>query len=230
MPDLVPAPVPPRLPVHDSGDTFPVGRIFCVGRNYADHARELGVDPDETPPTIFDKPASALVPGGGDVAYPPATSDFHHEVELVVALGRGGRDLDRAGAWESVLGYAVGLDLTRRDLQHAAKRGGQPWDMAKGFDASAPCGALALAAATGRVERGRIWMTIGERIAQDADLEQLIWPVPAVLQHLSRLVTLRAGDLVFTGTPAGVGPLVPGDRVVAQIDGLPDLRVRITGG
>lgn len=228
MPDIFPAPAAPRLPVRGTDDTFPVGRIFCVGSNYADHAREMGSDPDAEPPTFFDKPAAALVPGGGDVPYPPGTSDLHHEVELVVALGGGGADLPAEAAWGCVLGYAVGLDLTRRDLQRRAKRAGGPWDMAKGFDASAPCGALALADQTGRLVGGRIRLWVGQRLAQDADLSSLLWPVPDVLAHLSRLVTLRPGDLVFTGTPAGVGPLLRGDRLVASIEGLPDLAVRIT--
>jgi len=227
MADLIPSPPLPRLPVAGSDAVFPVARIFCVGRNYASHAREMGGDPDREAPFFFSKPAGALVPGGGDVPYPPATEELHHEVELVVALGAGGRDLTSAQAGACVLGHAVGLDLTRRDLQREAKRRGRPWALAKGFDAAAPCGPLALAGETGPLAEGAIRLWVGERLAQDGDLAQMIWSVPDTLAHLSRLVTLQPADLVFTGTPAGVGPLVRGDRVRARIEGLPELSVTV---
>ena len=201
---------------------FPVHRIYCVGRNYADHVREMGNDVRE-PPVFFMKPADAVVASGAAIAYPPGTSNLHHEVELVVALGRGGRNLAPAAALGHVFGYAVGNDLTRRDLQNAAKERRQPWDTAKGFDNSAPLGALRPAAA-GHPARGRIWLSVNGQLRQESDLAEMIWDVPHILATLSQLFELRAGDLVFTGTPAGVGPLTPGDAVEAGIDGLESLQ------
>jgi fumarylpyruvate hydrolase len=222
-----PAPPIPVIPVHGLAAGFPVRRIYCVGRNYADHAREMGADPTREPPFFFGKPQDAAVPGGGEVPYPPATANLHHEVELVVALGAGGRDLSVEGALTLVYGYAVGIDLTRRDLQATAKAQGQPWDMAKGFDGSAPMSPITPATVCGHPGRGSIWLQVNGVERQRGDLGDLIWSVPEVLAHLSRFVALAPGDLIFTGTPAGVGPIVPGDRVHCGIDGLGELEIRL---
>jgi fumarylpyruvate hydrolase len=197
-----------------------VRRIFCVARNYAAHAREMGVDPDRTLPAFFTKPADALVINGEPVPYPPATANLHHEGELVVGIGRAGRAVSSAEALGHVVGYAVGIDLTRRDLQNEAKRNGQPWDMSKGFDHSAPCGPLNLVEQVGHPTRGRIWLTVGGAVRQEGDLRDMLWNVAEVLSVLSRQVTIQPGDLVFTGTPPGVGPVVPGDTIEAGVDGL----------
>ncbi len=214
---VIPAPVQPSLPT-TLGDRFPVRRIFCVGRNYADHAVEMGHDPNAEPPFYFTKPADAVVESGAKIAYPPATQDFHHEAELVVALGRGGADIAEAGALAHVWGYATGNDLTRRDVQAAAKAARRPWDMAKGFDCSAVIGLIHPA----RDLQGdpAIRCLVGGRVTQSAHLSDMIWPVPAIVSHLSRLVTLAAGDLIMTGTPAGVGPLLRGQTCTVEIDGL----------
>ncbi|MEQ8434494.1 MAG: fumarylacetoacetate hydrolase family protein [Oceanicaulis sp.] len=203
------------LPV-ESGGYFPVRRIYCVGRNYADHAREMGSDPDREPPFFFSKPRDAVF-SGETLAYPPATQDLHHEVELVLALGGGGADLSPEAARSLVYGCAVGVDLTRRDLQAAAKASGRPWDMAKGFDGSAPVGALRPRPA---MDSGAIELAVNGQTRQTGDLSRMIWSTAEIISHLSTLVRLEAGDLIFTGTPAGVGALERGDRVEARIDGL----------
>ncbi len=224
MVDFVLAPpTPPSLAIAGSAQRFPIRRVFCVGRNYADHAREMGSDPDREPPFFFAKPADAVVPAEGVLPYPPQTAQLHHEVELVVALGAGGADLDAAAAQACVWG----LDLTRRDLQEQAKRSGRPWDMAKGFDASAPCTPLRPRAGGPLPAAGAIWLDVNGQRRQTGDLAQMIWSVPEVIAHLSRLVRLAPGDLIFTGTPAGVGPLQPGDQVEAGIAGLATLRLQI---
>ena len=224
---VIPAPVPPTVAVAGTAARFPVRRIWCVGRNYADHAREMGADPNREPPFFFAKPADAVVADGTEMPYPPATRDLHHEVELVVAVGRAARDLDPAAALDAVYGYAVGLDLTRRDLQGAAKAKGHPWDMGKGFDRSAPISAIRPAAAIGHVGSGTISLAVNGQVRQRGDLRDMVWSVPEVLAHLSRLVELAPGDLVFTGTPAGVGAVVPGDRLEAAVEGVGTLQVRI---
>jgi len=223
--DAFPPPEPVRLPIAGGDRTFPVHRVFCVGRNYADHAREMGADPDREPPFFFTKPADAVVSDGGAVPWPPATSDLQHEIELVVALGRGGRDVPETAAPDLVLGYAVGLDLTRRDLQREAKRLARPWDAAKGFEASAPCSAIHPVAATGHPERGRIWLEVEGALRQEGDLAAMIWSVPELLARLSTLFRLAPGDLVFTGTPAGVAPLARGDRVTGGVEGVGEIAI-----
>lgn len=222
-------PAPPQASVEVAGTTerFPVHRIYCVGRNYAAHAREMGMDPEREPPFFFSKPADAIVPNGTAVPYPPRTSNLHHEIELVVAIGTGGRDIPLANALAHVYGYAVGNDLTRRDLQFAAREKGQPWDVAKGFDHSAPITAIRRAAEVGHLERGRIWIEVNGERRQQADLAEMIWNVPEIVAELSTLFELRPGDLVFTGTPAGVGAVKPGDSLVGGIDGLETLRTTI---
>ena len=220
MSDFVIAPPPqPFVPVAGGGK-FPVRRVFCVGRNYADHAREMGHDPEREPPFFFTKPADALVIDGAGTPYPPATTDLHHEIELVVAIGTEGANIDAARALDHVWGYAAGIDLTRRDLQAVAKKLARPWDMAKAFDHSAPIGELAPASRIGHPNAGRIALTVNGAPRQTADLAEMIWSVPESVAYLSTLVTLMPGDLIFTGTPAGVAAIVRGDRLEGSIEGV----------
>jgi fumarylpyruvate hydrolase len=206
----VPAASRPTVAVAGSGLRFPVRRIFCVGRNYPEHAREMGATDLRAPPFFFTKPADAVVASGSVVPFPSRTSDLHHEVELVAALGDGGR----------IFGYAVGNDLTRRDVQALAKKEGRPWDTAKGFDHSAPITPIARAADVGDASRGRIWLEVNGALRQEGDVADMIWSVPEILEELSSWFSLQPGDLVFTGTPAGVGRLAPGDRVRGGVDGI----------
>ena len=215
------------LSVQGTEARFPIRRIFCVGRNYAAHAREMGHD-DREPPFFFTKPADALVHHGDAVPYPPGTEDLHYEAELVVAIGAPARAIDEARALDCVFGYAAGNDLTRRDLQAAAKKAGRPWDMAKGFDRSAVVGPIHPVALTGHMAQGAIRLTVDGAVRQDADLSEMIWSVPEIIAALSGLVALQPGDLIMTGTPAGVGALRPGQTATVSIDGLPDLSVTIT--
>ncbi len=223
--------VPPLDPVclaiADSDDQFPVARVFCIGRNYADHAIEMGGNPDREEPFFFSKPATAIVPGGGAIAYPPATDDMHHEVEMVAALAKGGRDIAEDDALACIFGYAVGIDLTRRDLQAAAKKAGRPWDMAKGFDASGPVGALTPAAGCAGIDQAAITLMVNGTARQSGNLNQMIWKTPEAIAYLSRLIELKPGDLIFTGTPAGVGAVQRGDTMIAEIAGLPTLSCEI---
>ena len=219
---LPPAPTP-SLPIAGSADRFAVRRIYCVGRNYAEHAREMGHDPDREPPFFFSKPADALLTDGGSLPYPPMTDDLHFEAELVVALGLGGANIPAADALTHVWGYAAGNDFTRRDLQAAAKKLGRPWDMAKGFDHSAACGVLVPVAQVGNLMQGNIRLSVDGELRQDADLADMIWPVTEIIAALSRMVTLAPGDLIYTGTPAGVGRVQRGQVVTVEIDGLPPL-------
>lgn len=205
---------------------YPVRRIWCVGRNYPAHAREMGAAGGE-PPFFFAKPADALVPGGGRVSYPPMTADLQPEVELVLAIGRAGAGLAAGAALDHVLAYAVGIDFTRRDLQAAAKAKGQPWETGKAFDRSAPVSTLRLAGEIGHPRQGAIALSVNGGLRQRGDLGEMLWPVPRVLAELSRYVELAPGDLVFTGTPAGVAAVVPGDRLRAEIAGVGALEVEI---
>ena len=206
---------------------FPVRRIFCIARNYADHAHEMGGNPDREAPFFFTKPADAVTVPNGVMSYPPATANLHHEVELVVALASGGSEIAVEKANDHIFGYAVGLDMTRRDLQAAAKDKGQPWDMAKGFDQSAPVGAITHLNMTGVMAAGPIQLKVNGTLRQNGDLSQMIWSVPEIIAKLSTLVELSAGDLIFTGTPSGVGPVVAGDVLEAAIPGLEPLKVVI---
>jgi len=224
---VIQAPVQPSLGVAGSEQRFPIRRVFCVGRNYGAHAREMGSDPNREPPFFFTKPADAVVPASGAVPYPPATQDLHHEVELVVALGAGGANIDPANALDLVWGYGVGLDLTRRDLQAVAKDSGRPWDMAKGFDASAPCSDLVPAATLGHPQDARIWLEVNGEVKQQGNLNEMIWPIPDVIATLSRLVTLAPGDLIYTGTPAGVAALKAGDQLRGGVDGVAEFALSI---
>jgi fumarylpyruvate hydrolase len=209
------------------GKLFPVRRIFCVGRNYAAHAREMGSDPNREPPFFFAKPADAIVTGGADTSYPSATKNLHHEMELVVAIGRGGGAIAPSEALDHVFGYAAGLDLTRRDLQDEAKAARRPWDMSKGFDGSAPLGLIAPAAEIGHPRSGAISLTVNGALRQKGDLADQIWPVPDMIAALSRLVALAPGDLIFTGTPDGVAALLPGDLAEGVIEGVGLVSTRI---
>lgn len=216
----------PTVPVVD-GDDFPVRRIYCVGRNYAAHALEMGSDLRE-PPFFFMKPADAVVPGDKTtIAYPPKTENFHYEGELVVAIGKGGANIAVEDANDHIFGYAVGLDMTRRDLQFAAREKGRPWDMGKGFDESAPCGRIIPASKIGHPEKGAIWLKVNGETKQSGDISDLIWNIPESVSYLSGLVTLQAGDLLYSGTPEGVGPVVSGDVMTVHVEGVADLEVTV---
>jgi fumarylpyruvate hydrolase len=224
------------LPVHQesaggAGLLFPVNNVYCVGQNYAAHAREMRADPEHSPPVFFRKPTDSLLPACDsqgeprlvNLPYPPQTNELHHEVELVAALKGGGRNIPRAEAEECIFGYGVGLDMTRRDLQAVARKAGMPWDMAKGFDDAAPCSALSPVSRCGHPDRGAIRLAVNGESRQKADLGDLIWNAPEAIVFLSRLVTLRPGDLIFTGTPEGVGPVLRGDRLEGHISGVGEI-------
>jgi len=208
------------LAIVDSEKRFPVRRVFCVGRNYGAHAREMGHDPDREPPFFFTKPADAVVDMPEKWPYPPETKDLHHEIELIVLIGKGGKNIDKAKANEHIFGYAIGLDMTRRDLQGAAKKLGRPWDWGKAFDFSGPCGPVHPISETGLIESGAIWLNVNGELRQSGDIADLIWSVPEVIEIISRSMKLQAGDVIMTGTPAGVGAVMPGDQISAGIDGL----------
>ncbi|KUF12318.1 fumarylacetoacetate hydrolase family protein [Pseudoponticoccus marisrubri] len=213
-------PTPPSVAVAGEADRFPVRRIFCVGRNYAAHAREMGKDPDREPPFFFTKAADTVVDDGATLPYPSLTNDLHHEAELVIAIGQGGRDIPRETALAHVWGYGCGNDLTRRDLQAEAKAAGRPWDWAKNFDRAAVIGPLHRVARVGHPETGRIALEVNDETRQEGDLADMIWAVPDIIAFLSTAVEIRPGDLVMTGTPAGVAALVPGDVCTVSIEGL----------
>ncbi|MBI3499724.1 MAG: fumarylacetoacetate hydrolase family protein [Proteobacteria bacterium] len=216
----------PTVPVAGEAVLFPVRRIYCVGRNYAAHAREMGADPTREDPFFFAKPADAIVADGATIPFPPATKNLHHEFELVVALKAGGAKVPVATALDLVYGYAAGLDMTRRDLQNAAKATGKPWDMGKGFDRSAPCSAIVPAKRIGHPSRGKIQLKVNGTVKQEGALGDLIWNVAETIAFLSGLVELAAGDLIYTGTPEGVGPVQPGDLLEGHIEGVADLSIR----
>ncbi len=220
---------PPRtttLPVRGSDKQFPVRRVYCVGRNYAAHAVEMGHDPDKEPPFFFQKnPDNVTVSGA--FFYPERSADVHYEMELVVALDQGGKDIPVEGALEHVYGYGGGLDMTRRDLQGEAKKMGRPWEVGKAFEDSAPCSELVPAADIGHPDSGAIWLKVNDELRQEGNLDQLIWKVPEVIAHLSGLFTLAPGDIIMTGTPAGVGPVQRGDEMHGHIDGIADLHVAV---
>ena len=217
----------PSIPVAGQKGRFPVHRIYCVGRNYAAHAREMGKDPEQEPPFFFLKPADAIVPEGGDVHYPPGTANLHHEIELVAALHRGGFQIPAARALDHVYGYAVGLDMTRRDLQLQARDMGRPWDFGKAFDEAAPITAIYPVASHGHHSTGAITLEVNGELRQNADLQDMIWSVPDTIAFLSNYYRLQPGDLIFTGTPAGVGAVVRGDKLVGRVEGLAELKVTI---
>jgi fumarylpyruvate hydrolase len=218
-------PVVPSLPVIGSERRFPVGRIYCVGLNYAEFSRSLGNDPQRNPPFFFMKPADALVPDGTMLPFPVQTDFLDTEVELVVAIGRGGRDIPAERSLEHVFGYAVGFDHCRRDLQRSLKKAGRPWEMGKAFDNSAPCTAVTPAAQSGHPATGAIWLKINGETRQSNDLSGMIWNVPEIIAHLSCLVLIKPGDLIFTGTPAGAGLTRPGDRLEGCVEGIGTLGI-----
>jgi fumarylpyruvate hydrolase len=228
MTDYAVAPLPPTcLPIMGSATLFPVRRVFCVGRNYGLHVKEMGGDPKDQPPLFFTKPADAVVGPGGAVPYPSATHELHHEIELVAALKAGGADLSPEAATALIFGYAAGVDLTRRDLQAAAKAGGQPWDSGKAFDASAPVGAIRTADRVTDLT-GAIRLKVNGEVRQDGKLSDMIWSVAEVIAQASKLWRLEPGDLIFTGTPNGVGPLNRGDRVLGEIDGVGEVAFTVS--
>ena len=215
------------LPIRGSSALFPVRRVYCVGRNYAEHAIEMGHDPNKEAPFFFQKNPDNVVTGKGEFPYPSATKDVHHEIELVVALSKGGEDIPVDKALDHVFGYAVGLDMTRRDLQGEAKKMGRPWEVGKAFEYSAPCGEIVPASEIGHPASGAIWLKVNGKEAQKGDLNQLIWKVPEAISYLSGLFRLAAGDIIMTGTPAGVGPVQRGDKLEGHVDGVGDLRVTV---
>jgi fumarylpyruvate hydrolase len=223
---VIPAPPQASIAVAGESKSFPVRRIWCVGRNYLEHIREMGND-ERAPPFFFAKHADMVVADGATIPYPPLTKDFHHEVELVVALKSGGRNIPADQALDHVYGYAVGIDLTRRDLQGAAKKKERPWEIGKSFDHSAPCGALQPATKIGHPAKGKIWLSVNGTEKQKGDLTELIWSVPEIIAKLSEQVTLDAGDIILTGTPAGVGALVAGDKIECGIDDIGTLKIAI---
>ena len=224
---VIAAPPQAAIAVKDDTKSFPVRRIWCVGRNYLEHVREMGND-ERAPPFFFAKHADMIVPDGATVPYPPLTKDFHHEVELVVALKSGGLRIDASKALDHVWGYGVGVDLTRRDMQIASRKKEQPWEIGKSFDHSAPCGALAPASVIGHPAKGAIWLSVNGTKKQTGDLSEMIWNVPEIIAKLSTQVSLGAGDIIMTGTPAGVAPLSPGDKIECGIDGIGTLKVTIS--
>jgi len=224
---VIAPPAQPSLPVRSSDRRFPVHRIYCVGRNYAAHAIEMGHDPDREPPFFFQKNPDTVVGDGTTIPYPDKTGDVHHEVELVVALSSGGKDIPVERALDCVYGYAVGLDLTRRDLQGEAKKLGRPWEVGKAFDNAAPCSEVVPAADIGHPERGAIWLEVGGERRQDGDLAQMIWKVPEIVATLSGLFTLAPGDLIYSGTPAGVGAVSRGDRLHGAVEGVGEITIEV---
>ena len=221
-------PTTPSVPIVGRSERFAVRRVYCVGWNYAEHVREMGSEPEREPPVFFMKPPDALVPNGGEVKYPPATENLHYEVELVVAIGEAGANVDASDARNVIYGYAVGLDMTRRDLQAHAKKHGQPWALSKGFDQSAPISAIHPAADVGHLSSGRIWLDVNGERRQDGDLSQMIWSVPEIIQYLSGFFELRPGDLVFTGTPAGVSAVERGDRLKGGVEGIDTVEITLS--
>lgn len=235
MTDFVfPAPSQPSVAVQGSGQRFPVRRIYCIGRNYEAHVREMGHDPDRSPPIFFCKPADAVLEADASgvihFPYPSATENLHYEAELVVAIDKGGRNIAQSDARSHVFGYAVGIDMTRRDLQRAAAKAGQPWETGKAFDGSAPMGAIVPTADCGHPSAGEISLTVNGELRQQADLKQLIWGVEEIIAELSRLFELQPGDLIFTGTPEGVGEVKPGDRMVCHVEKLGAITVTVDPG
>jgi fumarylpyruvate hydrolase len=224
---VVAAPRQVSLPVVGSEQRFPVRRIYCVGRNYVDHIREMGGDEARDPPVFFQKPADSLVEDGGTVPYPPMTSDLHYELELVVALRSGGSNIPAASARDHIYGYAIGIDMTRRDCQREMGKSGLPWEIGKSFDHSCPCSAIHQAERVGHIQSGSIRLTVDGAVKQDSDVSLMIWKVPEIIANLSRYFELFPGDIILTGTPHGVGPVQPGNELVGAIEGLRALTVRI---
>ncbi|MHA1189255.1 MAG: fumarylacetoacetate hydrolase family protein [Alphaproteobacteria bacterium] len=227
MSHVISPPVQVSLPVRGSADTFPVHRIYCVGRNYAAHAVEMGHDPDKEPPFFFQKNPDNLLTGGADFPYPGMTQDVHHEIELMVALKSGGENIAIENALDCVFGYGVSFDMTRRDLQGQMKKLGRPWEIGKAFEHSAPCSDIVPATQTGHPDHGAIWMSVNGETRQEGDLNQMIWKVPEMIATLSELFTLQAGDIILTGTPSGVGPVQRGDKLHGHVEGIGAIDVSV---
>ncbi len=223
---VIPPPVQPSLPVLGTDQGFPIHRLYCVGRNYADHAREMGHDPDREPPFFFQKNPDNIVLDG-KFPYPDKSSDVHFEMELIVALKSGGANIPEEEAEDHIYGYAVGIDMTRRDLQGAAKKLGRPWEVGKAFDHSAPCSPIVPVEQSGLISEGRIWLEVNGVARQEGDLNQMIWNIPETISYLSGLFTLAAGDLIMTGTPAGVGAILRGDVLCGGVDGVCEIEVKV---
>lgn len=227
-PPLIFAPQPlATLPVSGTVAALPVHRIYCIGRNYADHTIEMGGDPDGEPPLFFQKSADCILPPGWDFPYPPSSNNVHHEIELAVALSGGGVDIPAGKALEMVFGYGVALDMTRRDLQGEAKKLGRPWETGKSFECSAPCSEIVPVGQSGHVETGRIWLEVNGEIRQDGDINQMIWKIPEMIATLSQFFELRPGDLILSGTPAGVGPVQRGDRLHGGVEGIGEIKLSV---
>jgi fumarylpyruvate hydrolase len=224
---VIQPPPTPSVAVAGISARFPIRRIFCVGRNYEAHAREMGKDPTREPPFFFMKPADTAVDAPAVIGYPPETRNFHYEIELVVAIGKAGSNIPAEKALEHVWGYTVGIDLTRRDLQLAARDAGRPWSWGKSFDRSAPMAPLHPVTEVGNPEKGRIWLAVNGDVKQDQDISDLIWSVPEIISIISRSIALQPGDLIMTGTPAGVGPIVAGDKVTGGVEGLGEVTITI---
>ena len=224
---VITAPAQQTLEVDGTQDRFPVRRIYCVGRNYIEHIRETGNDERE-PPFFFQKPTDAIVASGGEFPYPPLSGNVHHEIEMVAAIGKGGKDIEEADALDHVYGYAVGIDMTRRDLQGQAKEMRRPWEPGKAFDHAAPCTPIVPAAKIGHPDKARIWLAVNGEIRQDADIAHMIWNLKETIAHLSASYELLPGDLIYTGTPAGVGPVVRGDVITGGVDGIGEIDIRVT--
>lgn len=224
---VIPALAEPVLPVDGSDDVFPVRNIYCVGRNYAEHAREMGSDPDREPPFFFMKPAAAIIGEDAEFPYPPGSENVQYEMELVACIGKGGANIAQADALDHIYGYAVGLDMTRRDLQIASREIKRPWEVGKAFAASAPCGRVYPASRIGHPDKGAIWLDVNGERKQSADLQDLIWNIPETIEHLSALFTLEPGDLIYTGTPAGVGPIKPGDVMHGAVEGVGEITIKV---
>lgn len=216
----------PALPVRGSRDLFPVRRVYCVGRNYAAHVLEMGHDLKD-PPFFFQKNPDSLIPSGSEFPYPSQTGNVHFEMELVVALGTGGTAISQENALDHIYGYAVGLDMTRRDLQGEMKKMGRPWEVGKSFDKAAPCAEVVPVSQCGHPNKGRIWLNVNGETRQDSDLEKMIWSIPEVINYLSGLFTLAPGDLIFTGTPEGVGPIVAGDQMDGGVEGIGEIKISV---
>ena len=224
---VIDPPLTPSLLVRGTVDRFPVRRVYCVGRNYAAHAIEMGHDPDREDPFFFQKNPDNLLTGGADFPYPDKSEDVHHEIEMIVALHRGGSNISVDSALDHVWGYGVALDMTRRDLQGACKKAGRPWEIGKAFDHSAPASELVPASEIGHPAEGAIWLKVNGEIRQQGDLNQMIWKVPEMIAYLSGLFTLAAGDIILSGTPSGVGPVARGDVLEGHVDGIGDLHCKV---
>jgi fumarylpyruvate hydrolase len=225
---IINPPVITTLPVRGSNDLFPIHRIYCVGRNYAAHAREMGHDPNREPPFFFQKNPDTIVPNGGEFPYPDKSNDVHFEIELVIALSKGGKDIDEAEAMDCVFGYAVGLDMTRRDLQGEAKKSGRPWEVGKAFENSAPCSEVVPANQVRGLESSRIWLDVNGKTRQDGNINQLIWNIPETIACLSGLFTLAPGDLIYSGTPSGVGAIIKGDIMKGTVEGIGEIIISVS--